>query len=285
MTGLLTRGDDVLCRADLLELGIRPKQITQLVRRGELTRLRRDRYLMTDAPGVDRAVRIGGRLACVSLLAMWGVFVFDGGKLHVHLERSMSRLRSPEAGGRSLDRRERAHLALHWWPLRDDCTRGTVSLSDALAQAIRCQEARAAVATVDSILHLGLLSVLQVHEVFASLPERYRAILRLVDGSAESGSETFMRLILRQLGVPFRTQVQVDGVGRVDFLVAGWLIIECDSKAHHEGWQMRRRDARRDLAAAQLGLVTFRPLAEDIFYRRVAVMAAVRGLLRAHPAC
>jgi very-short-patch-repair endonuclease len=39
-------------------------------------------------------------------------------------------------------------------------------------------------------------------------------------------------------------------VGRVDFLVEGWLIIECDSKAHHEGWDKQRRDRRRDLAAA-----------------------------------
>ena len=73
-----------------------------------------------------------------------------------------------------------------------------------------------------------------------------------------------MRLILRSLGLAVEIQVTIDGVGRVDMVVDGWLIIECDSRAHHEGWDAQQRDRRRDLAAAALGYTTIRPLAEDI---------------------
>ncbi len=273
---------EVLSRADLLAAGMRPKHITRAVRAGGLLRLRRDRYMLVPHAGIDRAVRVGGRLACVSRLALLGVFVFDSSRLHVHLDRSMSRLRAPDDGRRALDVADRSETVLHWWPLCDDAdSLGVVGVADALAQAVRCQDARSAVATVDSVLHLGILSWIEVRDVFAALPPRYATILRLVDPSAESGTETFMRLILRQLGLRYETQVEIPGVGRVDFLVEGWLIIECDSKAHHEGWDKQRRDRRRDLAAARLGLTTLRPLAEDLLYDRAPVSEAVRGLITA----
>ncbi|MCT9818821.1 endonuclease domain-containing protein [Microbacterium sp. W1N] len=272
--------DLVLRRADLLALGFRPKQITRAVRGGRILRLRRDRYLAAPQPGIESAVRVGGRLACVSLLRLLGVFVFDDGVLHIHIERTMSRLRSPADRTRPLSDRDRAALRLHWWPLRfDEHTLGVVPVADAVAQAVRCQSPRHAVATIDSILHHGILTRLDLADVFAALPRRFGTVLRLSDGRAESGPETLMRLILRQLGLRFEVQVQVDGVGRVDFLVEGWLIIECDSKAHHEGWRMQKRDRRRDLAAARLGLVSLRPLAEDLLYDPERVIAAVRGLV------
>lgn len=272
----------VLTRADLLAAGMRPRQITREVRAGRLLRVRRDRYMALPWNGVDRAVRVGGRLACVSLLALLGVFVLDAASLHVHLPRTMSRLRDPDDRHKRLDGDARRSLTMHWWPLEDAAagTLGCVGILDAVIQAVRCQPARAAVATIDSVLHLGILTRAEVHEAFGCLPDRYRVILRLADGTAESGPETLMRLILRQLGLRFQAQVQLPGVGRVDFVVGGWLIIECDSKAHHEGWEKRRRDSRRDLAAAALGYVTFRPLAEDIMWRPDAVREALRGLAR-----
>ncbi|MCY1159280.1 MAG: hypothetical protein MOP51_2305, partial [Citricoccus sp.] len=48
--------------------------------------------------------------------------------------------------------------------------------------------------------------------------------------------ESLMRLILCDLGVEFSLKVKIVGVGRVDFVVDGFLIIECDSKAFHQGW-------------------------------------------------
>ena len=71
-----------------------------------------------------------------------------------------------------------------------------------------------------------------------------------------------MRLILRSIGCVFDVQVVIAGVGRVDFVVNGWLIIECDSEEHHSSWADQKRDRRRDQAAAARGYATYRPIAE-----------------------
>jgi very-short-patch-repair endonuclease len=91
-----------------------------------------------------------------------------------------------------------------------------------------------------------------------------------------------MRLLLRSLGRHVEVQVQLDGVGRVDLIVDGWLIVECDSRAFHEGWEAQKRDRHRDIAAAGLGYTTIRPMAEDILYRRDEVLAALKDILRVH---
>ena len=89
-----------------------------------------------------------------------------------------------------------------------------------------------------------------------------------------------MRLLLRSIGVDFETQVWIPGVGRVDFVVDGWLIIECDSREFHEGWDKQREDRYRDLAAAAQGYVTIRPLASDVLRNTSWVRELVVDTLR-----
>lgn len=277
-----TSCERIYTRAELLAMGYTGRGITAAVRADVLRRLRRDRYVFaSDARAAeDASVRVGGRLTCVSLLAAWGVFVAASVVLHIHVDRAMSRMRAPTDEIRPLRPSDREHVALHWHPLRWPAVRrDRVDLRDALACAVRCQPPRMAVATVDSILHLRLLTREAVQEVFDALPARYAVIQRLSDPAAESGPETFMRLLLRRLGVRYRCQVRIEGVGRVDFLVEDWLIVECDSRAFHEGWAQQLRDRRRDLAAAERGFVTLRPVAQDLYERPEAVAAAVRGAL------
>lgn len=154
---------------------------------------------------------------------------------------------------------------------------------DALAQACRCQEPRSAVATLDSALHLGIIDEASLDAVFRRLPRRFGHLRRLLDGRAESGAESLIRLVLRTLGCTIEAQVPIAGVGRVDFVVDGWLIVECDSRAHHEGWDQQRRDRRRDLAAAAQGYTTVRPLAEDIFHCRDEVRRLLAATLSHRP--
>ncbi|MCC4248347.1 endonuclease domain-containing protein [Microbacterium testaceum] len=153
-------------------------------------------------------------------------------------------------------------------------------LVEALAEAFRCQGPRAGLASVDSAWNKHLITREEVDAVFARLPRRFRRLRALADRSAEAGSETFVRLMLRSLGARFETQVRIAGVGRVDFLVDGWLIVECDSRAHHSSWEEQLRDRRRDRVAAELGYATLRLVAEDILYRPDAVQRALAGVLR-----
>ena len=81
-------------RAELLAQGYTRRSIQAAVRRGDLIHVRRDRYLAPEANDLlVRAVRVGGRLTCLSLLALLGVFVLRNQLLHVHVWPMASRLR------------------------------------------------------------------------------------------------------------------------------------------------------------------------------------------------
>ena len=66
----------------------------------------------------------------------------------------------------------------------------------------------------------------------------------------------------------------------MDFVVNGWIIVECDSREFHGDWAAQRRDHVRDLASAALGFATLRVTAEDIMWRPDEVRRALTGLLR-----
>lgn len=254
-------------------MGWTDRRIRLAVAEGRLLRLR-DGVLCDPAVPSDcaDAGRAGGRLTCLSELSRLGVFVLEARRLHVHVDPTASRLRDPRPG-----------IRRHWAALRrtPHPLALTVEVFDALLHSVRCQPARAVVATIDSALHLGLLHPDDLDELFDALPRRHRRLRRLIDARAESGPESLMRLILRSIGCSFEPQVQVPGVGRVDFLVDGWLIVECDSRGFHAGWEQQRLDRRRDQIAAARGHATYRPIAEDIMWHRDDVRAAVVGLLSA----
>lgn len=258
--------------SDLAEHGIGRHHAARLVDRGELLRLRNGRYARADInPALSAAGRLGGRLDCVSLLATLGVFVRRRHGLHLQFTPGTTRLPSRPTDS-----------VAHW---RESCAATAALAADlveALAQAVRCQEPRDAIATLDSAWHHRLVDEADIAAVFRRLPRRFHALRALLEPRCESGAESIMRLILRGLGAAIELQVTIRGVGRVDFVVDGWLIIECDSRAHHDGWEAHKRDRRRDIAAAELGYTTIRPMAEDILYRREAVQASLKQIL-SHP--
>lgn len=273
---------EFLTRADLLAQGYTRRSIQAALRAGVIVRARRDRYLGGGTPdAIVRAVRVGGRLTCLSLLAMRGVFVFENHRLHVHVNPTDGRLRDPaDARARIAAGRGVPAPVVHWSSLSEpggsSCVVGIV---DAAAHAVRCQSPRAAVATLDSLLHLGVLSAPELRDVFSRLPARFQVLESLVDGRAESGPETFVRLMARMLGCDIRLQVFFDGVGRVDLLLDGWLVVECDSREFHSDWGQQEVDHDRDLALAALGYGTLRLTAARIMHRPDEVFAALRGLL------
>lgn len=274
---------DVWTRAELRTMGMTSRAIRASLDGGQLIRVRKGHYVRGDAPeSLRRAAHVGGRLGCLSLLSECGVFVAGSATLHVHMERGDSRMRPVVGIGALAPMPQRRGLVLHWHALIEPPTSGAVDIVDAVAHAIRCQEARFAVATLDSALHLGVLAVDQLDQIFAAVPARFRAIRPFIDSRAEAGTETLVRLMLRRWGCNVEVQVSVDGVGRVDLLVDGWLVIECDSKQYHSDWNQQRVDYRRDCALAALGLTVLRLTAQDIMYRPEAVASALRGLLFAN---
>lgn len=208
----------------------------------------------------------------MSLLSQLGVFVLDQHAVHVHFERTTRK----NVG-------DRGATVWHWAELlrMPHPRSATVSVIDALAQATACQAPRAAIATLDSALNQGLITVDDLDEIFSRVPPRRRVLRRLVDGRAESGPETLLRLIALSLGFTVEVQVVYPGVGRVDLVLDGWLVVECDSAEYHSDWAAQKRDLRRDLAVAALGKARLRPIAEDIMWRPEVVAAALAGMRRA----
>lgn len=263
--------------AELRAEGLSRAGLRNALRYGAILRARRDVYLSGEVSDrVFAAQRVGGRLDCVSALAELGVFVLDSRPLHVQVEPNRARQRSPHS--RLVRMPRDGSVVLHW---RGEDLGGahTVGVVSALGCALQCQPPRAAVATLDSALHLGAIGEDDLDEIFAAVPEKYRVLRPLVDGRAEAGSETLARLLVRGLGVPVEIQKVIEGVGRVDLVVDGWLVIECDSRAHHGGWIAQERDRQRDLALAERGYVCIRPTAQMIFTRPDQLLRSVRGLL------
>lgn len=277
-TDMATWHDRTFSYQELRREGMSRQDLRANLATGSLRRARRDVYLSGQCPeAVHAAQRVGGRLDCVSALAELGVFVLERRELHVQVEPHRARLRSPRSRSRRLATSDR--VIVHWRAghLPEECH--TVSVVPALTQALLCQSPRAGIATLDSALHLGVIDESDLDEIFSALPADRRVLRTLADERAEAGAETIARLLLRGLGRKVEVQVRIRGVGRVDLVVDGWLVVECDSREHHGGWEAQERDRERDLALAARGYVCLRPTARLIFDRPDELLAAVRGLL------
>lgn len=269
----------------LVANGATSRSLTEAVSGGQLVRARRGHYAL---PDIDRhsleAVRLGGRLACVSAAADAGVFALDATFTHIHLAPKASRLRAPHSRFERLTTANRDGVELHWDVLTNpsDGTEYRVGLIDALVQIVRCQEPRFALASLDNALHLKLLPHSALSSIFAAVPHELHYLRALVDARSESGQESVLRFIVRQAGYSFDIQVSIDGVGRVDMVIEGCLVVEADSREFHEGWaaQVRDRTRDRDLAAAQY--MSYRTLYRDIMFNPERVLAAIAGLLAAN---
>jgi len=259
--------DGAMSYADLRRRGATRRQIEAAVAAGHLIRVRKGTYVSGGCPPtILAAARHGGRVDCLSLLTLLKVFVLHKDRLHLQMEYGSTRVPARSQG-----------IARHWRSTGAHPAALVAPLVEALAQACRCQPPRAAIATLESAWHLGLVDEEDIAEIFRRLPRRFGVMRPLLDPRAESGAETLMRLLLQANGWTVDVQVEITGVGRVDLVVDGWLIIECDSEEFHGGWDAGKRDRRRDLEAAALGYMTLRPIAEDIMYHPERVLTAMRA--------
>jgi len=272
----------IIHRVDLRRGGLSGVEITEAVRRQDIIRVRRDHYAR---PGLDQhtleAVRVGGRLACVSAAAELGLFAFDHSHTHLHLDREASRLRSPHTRFRPLAELPRDGVQLHWWPLIDatDGNEFCVGIKDALVQIIRCQEPRFALAALDLALHERRIRHRDLNAIFARVPAAQQSLRPQINARSEAGQETVVRQLILDAGLRCEIQVSIDGVGRVDLLVEGCVVVEADSQGFHKEWEQHIRDRSRDLLLAERGYLSLRVLYQHIMFEPETVIAAIRRLV------
>jgi very-short-patch-repair endonuclease len=109
-----------------------------------------------------------------------------------------------------------------------------------------------------------------------------RAIAGRFEGRSESGIESIVRFLLGEKGIRAEIQVRIDGVGRVDLLIDGWLIIEIEGGSHADLATMRR-DRYRDAMAVQQGYRTLRFSYGDVMHRWPHLLRTVRIVLAEGP--
>lgn len=278
-------GQLIATRAQLCERGFSPRKLSALVHTGQLIRVRRGYYARA---GLDRlvqqAVCVGGLLTCVSAADRMGLWVADDPAAHVHLRHEASRMRRPTNRFERLATDNRDGCTLHWWPLLrpDQVTMHSVGPVDALAHIIRCQPSMLAIASIDSALYEGLITPLELDWLLTRLPERYRALSSRVHGRAMSGIETIVRLMVLDAGLDCAIQVTFDGIGTVDLVAAGCVVIETDGRKGHDDPEGKARDYDRDAALAARGYTVLRFNYRQVMFEPGIVLPAILSAVRTH---
>ena len=93
--------------------------------------------------------------------------------------------------------------------------------------------------------------------------------------------ESCLRLIAARLG-EVESQVWIEGVGRVDLVVDGWLVLEADGFAHHSDRASYREDRRRWNALVEAGYTVLRFTFEDVVRNEERVAALIASVLQRH---
>lgn len=143
-----------------------------------------------------------------------------------------------------------------------------------------------AVILLDGVIRARLLTMADLRQMAQDARGRGSARLRravgFVDALCGSPLETVLRLACEVLCLAMETQVWIPGVGPVDILLDGWLILEGDGFAFHSHREHYRRDRRRWNGSTEQRFVTLRFTWEDGFLRPLAALGLIVRTIEAH---
>ena len=216
-------------------------------------------------PEFETALRNNARLSCASAAGHYGLWIREPPAQH--------HLACNHGHGRGFIRhrtvRFDAHPAL---PL--------AAVEDVVLHALGCLAPPAAAAITTSAMRLhGVPMELLKAQLTADRSGRVRKALHLVDLRAESIVEVDAQYLFRSNGIGYDAQVYLHGIGRVDFLIDGFLIVEVDGFAFHSSRESLRRDLRRNNASTLGGFAALRYMPEHIWFEPERVVAEIRAVL------
>ncbi|UNK71766.1 type IV toxin-antitoxin system AbiEi family antitoxin domain-containing protein [Microbacterium sp. H1-D42] len=282
----LVRIGPIVRACDLRARGVTSREISRATSAGEIRRVRRGVYASLDADeSWIHAAQHGAVPSCVMAGRMMGLWILqDGDDLHLWFGHAGN---PRQCGRRSCDPHQ------HW----DD---GEVRLGDlppvrnVLLQVAQCADEETFFCALESALRKSMLHVGDIRWLAERVPRPVRWLLGFARTDADSGLESLIRLRLHKLGISVCTQVQIDGVGEVDFVIGDWLIIEADGKQNHDDdrddeggdasqpWvSLRHKDLMRDARAAALGYETLRFNYAMIVHHWATVVAAILARIAA----
>ncbi|UKA63390.1 endonuclease domain-containing protein [Arthrobacter sp. FW306-04-A] len=267
---LRARGGTAM-RRDLLKAGVGAWQLrTAGQRDGVVVPYRGVVALAGAPPEFAEAYRHGGLLTCISAAPHHGLWqLHPASELHLVCGNGL-----PRDG---VVPHRRASLP----PLPG---RPVAALGDVLVHVLRCRPAAEALVMVQCAVVRGDITV---DFLRGKLPGnrngRARGVLDFVCRRADSLLEPLAAMHFRQAGIGFVQHVELSGVGEVDFVVEGFLIVELDGKTHFEPRAIKR-DRRRDNTSVAGGFTVLRYFYEDVVHHPETMVAEVRATIRAHRA-
>ena len=154
------------------------------------------------------------------------------------------------------------------------------SIEDTVLHALGCLDVPQAVSVAESALLAGRIDADMLRACLrGSRSARAREALARVDLTAESEPEVEARLLFQAQGWVVEAQARIPGVGRVDFLIEGRVIVEIDGHAYHSTRERFIEDRRRHNTATLRGLPTLRYPPEVVWNDPGRIVSEVQALL------
>ena len=178
-------------------------------------------------------------------------------------------------------------VCIHREQIMSDEERRThvASIGTVLERVLVCMPLKVSLPMLDAARNRGLydISTLTMPSTGSRLPH-LREALSLSSERARSILETVARLQLIDMGLTPQVGVWIEGVGEVDMIILGFIIIEVDGWAFHSSKEQREKDLKRDRELLRRGYVVLRFTYDDVmngdFAREVPVsVTALRRLV------
>ena len=266
-TDILKSAGGVLLTRDVLARGSSEAGIRRAIRHGDVVRVERGLLAVTGAdPELVAAGRSRGLLTCASAAPRFTLWQL----------RPAAQPHYWHSNGRAA-----ARCISHRLALTQPAFHGTLAaLPDVLLHALLCLPPLEALVMVECAYNRGDIepSFLLRH-LAGNRCGKARDVLARVERGADSLLETLARVLFRDAGIATETQVWLDGIGRVDFLLEGFLIVELDGIAFHLEPRQFKKDRRRDNSATVRGLPVLRFFYDDVVHAPESMLAQVREVL------
>lgn len=258
-----------VARGSLLQrYGVPRHALAEAVNARRIVRVRQGVFATARAPAeVVTAAAHGGAVTCTAALRLHGVWCLeDDPTLHVWL------------GAKGRVHHAACDCVSHWHA--GATVFGVAPVDEVLLHLYRCRGDEAFFTALESALRQR--KVTSLIQLRSRLPSSARWMVDLARNDADSGLESLLRLRLHILGIRLECQVSIGGVGRVDLVIGGRLILEADGAEYHDGRTERHRDLRRDAVASALGYASLRfDYALIVHEWPVVAAAIVSALVRA----
>lgn len=265
----LGRVGGVARTGQLLAAGFSRTDVARLPDAG-VRQLRRGVFVLPGcAPEFVAALRHNARVSCASAAGHYGLWLREPPDRH--------HLACNHGHGSGFIRHRTVRFEGH-------ATLPLAAVEDVVLHAMSCLAPPASTAMATSALRLhGVPLELLKGELPGKRSGPVRTALHLLDLRAESIVEVDAQHLFKTNGIGYDAQVYLPGIGRVDFLLDGFLIVEVDGFAFHSNRDALRRDLGRNNASTLHGFAVLRYMPEHIWFEPQRVLAEIRAVLGRGP--